>query len=207
MEIKCAYDEMRELSALIPNPKNPNKHPDNQIKLLAKIMKHQGWRSPIVVSSRSGFITKGHGRLAAAQLNRWESAPIDLQDYDNEADEYADMVADNKIAELAESDMSMILSDVLELGPDFDFELLGIPDFKLPEDFESNSDNNKLTMRDRFLIPPFSVLNAREGWWQERKKQWVDLGIKSELGRGGEAMSSYKSQQALDQFRQTKKIF
>jgi len=32
--------------------------------------------------------------------------------------------------------------------------------------------------------PPFSVLNAREGWWQERKRQWLALGIKSELGRG-----------------------
>lgn len=33
--------------------------------------------------------------------------------------------------------------------------------------------------------PPFSVLNARDGWWQERKRAWLALGIKSELGRGG----------------------
>ena len=37
---------------------------------------------------------------------------------------------------------------------------------------------------DRFLLPPFTVLNAREGWWQERKTAWLALGIKSELGRG-----------------------
>lgn len=36
----------------------------------------------------------------------------------------------------------------------------------------------------RFIVPPFSVLNAREGEWQERKRQWLALGIKSELGRG-----------------------
>ena len=41
-------------------------------------------------------------------------------------------------------------------------------------------------LADRFGIPPFSVLNAREGWWQKRKKQWLDLGIKSEVGRGEE---------------------
>jgi hypothetical protein len=35
-----------------------------------------------------------------------------------------------------------------------------------------------------FGVPPFSVLNAREGWWQERKNAWIGLGIKSELGRG-----------------------
>src|SRR3990167_3099123 len=34
-----------------------------------------------------------------------------------------------------------------------------------------------------FLLPPFSVFNAREGWWQDRKRAWVSLGIKSELGR------------------------
>jgi hypothetical protein len=39
-------------------------------------------------------------------------------------------------------------------------------------------------LADDFLVPPFSVLNAREGWWQERKRAWIALGIKSELGRG-----------------------
>ena len=28
------------------------------------------------------------------------------------------------------------------------------------------------------------MLNAREGWWQNRKRAWIDLGIRSELGRG-----------------------
>ena len=37
---------------------------------------------------------------------------------------------------------------------------------------------------DEFLIPPFTVLSAREGWWQDRKRAWLDMGIQSELGRG-----------------------
>lgn len=36
----------------------------------------------------------------------------------------------------------------------------------------------------KFLIPPFSVLNAREGIWQDRKRAWLALGIQSEVGRG-----------------------
>lgn len=35
----------------------------------------------------------------------------------------------------------------------------------------------------RFLIPPFSVLNAQSGDWQERKAAWLSMGIKSEVGR------------------------
>ena len=40
-----------------------------------------------------------------------------------------------------------------------------------------------LTLRDRFLVPPFSVLDARAGYWQERKQDWLRLGIQGELGR------------------------
>lgn len=39
-------------------------------------------------------------------------------------------------------------------------------------------------LADRFEFPPFTVLNAREGPWQERKAAWLSLGIKSEVGRG-----------------------
>ena len=38
-------------------------------------------------------------------------------------------------------------------------------------------------MIDKFGAPPFSVLDARQGYWIQRKKAWKDLGIKSELGR------------------------
>lgn len=131
MKIKCAHDELVDLHKLQPNPKNPNKHPDQQISLLAKIIDYQGQRSPIVVSNRSGFITKGHGRLMAIKSLGWEKAAVDYQDYESEAQEYADIVADNKIAELAETDMAMVNVDALELGEDFDLELLGIPDFEL----------------------------------------------------------------------------
>lgn len=41
------------------------------------------------------------------------------------------------------------------------------------------------TLADRFLVPPFSVLDARQGYWQDRKRQWLALGIQSELGRSG----------------------
>ena len=39
-------------------------------------------------------------------------------------------------------------------------------------------------LAERFGVPPFSVLDARKGWWQDRKRAWIDLGIRSELGRG-----------------------
>jgi len=38
-------------------------------------------------------------------------------------------------------------------------------------------------LEERFLLPPFSVLDTRQGYWQDRKRQWLGLGIKSEVGR------------------------
>lgn len=42
----------------------------------------------------------------------------------------------------------------------------------------------KGALREKFEFPPFSVLNAREGAWQARKRAWLSVGIQSELGRG-----------------------
>lgn len=41
---------------------------------------------------------------------------------------------------------------------------------------------NKLN--EEFIVPPFSVFNTQQGYWQNRKRAWTGLGIKSELGRG-----------------------
>lgn len=41
-------------------------------------------------------------------------------------------------------------------------------------------------LAERFLIPPFSVLDARQAPWKARKRAWRALGLTSELGRGQE---------------------
>lgn len=107
----CAHDAIVDVAKLVPNPKNPNQHPDNQIQILGRIIRQTGWRQPITVSKRSGFIVKGHGRLAAALLEGVKEVPVDYQNYTNDAEEYADLVADNRIAELAEID-NKLLADI-----------------------------------------------------------------------------------------------
>lgn len=108
----CAYDELVDIGKVIPNPKNPNQHPKAQIELLAKIIKAQGWRQAITVSTRSGLIVKGHGRLEAAIILGTDKVPVDFQNYATEAEEIADLTADNRLAELAEMNNTM-LADIL----------------------------------------------------------------------------------------------
>lgn len=111
----CAFDELVDIGKVVPNPKNPNQHPKKQIDMLAKIIKAQGWRQPITISNRSGLIVKGHGRLQAAIMLGCDKVPVDYQNYATEAEEIADLTADNRIAELADmSDelLGEILSDI-----------------------------------------------------------------------------------------------
>lgn len=122
----CAHDAIVGVNELYPNPKNPNQHPDSQVQLLGRIIRSAGWRQPITVSNRSGFIVKGHGRLAAALLEGMKEVPVDYQAYASEAEEYADLVADNRLAELAEIDKRMLAEIFEEIdGADIAMEQTG----------------------------------------------------------------------------------
>ncbi len=67
--------------------------------------------------------------MAAMTLNMI-NVPVLYQDYENEALEYADMVADNAIGDWSSLDLGEITTEMLEF-PDFDIELMGLKDLKL----------------------------------------------------------------------------
>ena len=125
--VYCAHDEIVKIENVQPNPKNPNQHPPEQIKLLGMIIQRQGWRQPITVSTRSGYIVKGHGRLMAAKDIGATEVPIDYQNYESDEQEIADLIADNRLAELAQIDNQMLaeLFAEIKLDPDFDITLTG----------------------------------------------------------------------------------
>ena len=145
VSIYCAHTELVDTDKLVENPRNPNQHPDSQIALLAKIIRAQGFRNAIVVSKRSGFITKGHGRFAAARLLEMEKVPVDYQEYESEAAEWADMIADNKIAELSETDDEELKSLLGELEGQIDMDLTGFDETSLDEILDRLSEDEPLS--------------------------------------------------------------
>lgn len=125
--VYCAHDKIVSIDEVKPNPKNPNQHPPEQIKMLSMIIERQGWRAPITVSTRSGYIVKGHGRLLAAKAIEATEVPIDYQNYESEEQEIADLIADNRLSELSQIDNEMLaeLFAEIKLDPDFDITLTG----------------------------------------------------------------------------------
>ncbi len=44
-------------------------------------------------------------------------------------------------------------------------------------------------LRDKFIEPPFSILDTKSGNWQKRKRLWIGKGLKSEVGRDAKAFN------------------
>ena len=176
---------------LIPYARNSRTHDDAQVAQIAASIKEFGWTNPILLDGSNGIIA-GHGRVLAAQkLGETEVPTIELSHMD-ENQKRAYIIADNKLALNAGWDNEMLALEIADLkDAGFDLNLTGfdaeeIAALEMEENDQPKEPKEpKGKLSDRFLIPPFSVLNAREGWWQDRKRSWLALGIKSEEGRGG----------------------
>jgi hypothetical protein len=122
---------MVELNKLVPRPNNRNSHPKEQIDRLVEIIQYQGFRRPIIVSNQSGLIVCGHGRYEAAKQAGLVTVPVIFQDYESPEQEYADHIADNGLQLWSELDLSGINTDIGNLGPDFNVDMLGLKNFTI----------------------------------------------------------------------------
>lgn len=177
-----------EIEKLIPYARNSRTHSDEQVAQIAASIKEFGWTNPILVDGEAGIIA-GHGRLAAARKLGMKKIPVIELSHLSPTQKKALIIADNKLALNAGWDNEMLALEFEELKIEgFDLALTGFGEdeinaLKKNDEEKNDAITGKGSLSDKFLIPPFSVLNAREGWWQDRKRSWLALGIKSEEGR------------------------
>ena len=51
------------------------------------------------------------------------------------------------------------------------------------ENKKNSKPKEKIVLRDKFIEPPFSILDTKTAFWKARRKRWDKLGILSEIGR------------------------
>jgi DNA modification methylase len=100
--------------ALTPNPRNPRNHSKKQIRQIAESISTFGFTMPVLVDE-NGIIIAGHGRVEAAKLLRLSKVPAIRLDDLSEPKKRALLLADNKIAERAGWDRSMLAVELNEL--------------------------------------------------------------------------------------------
>lgn len=185
-------DRIRELRRvrvgdLVPNPKNWREHPEEQRAALRSQLSDIGYAdAPLCRELPDGRLMLIDGHLRQEETPPDTVVPVLIIDCDEaEADRLlatldplAGMARTNEaklselLASLGESAKTIteLMRPVVEQPPE------------LAEDTPTLPPANKLM--DKFVVPPFSVLDARQGYWQERKRAWLSLGIQSEVGRG-----------------------
>jgi hypothetical protein len=176
---------------LIPYAKNTRTHSEIQIQQIAGSIREFGFTNPILIDADNGIIA-GHGRVMAASKLGLAKVPCIRLAHLTDTQKRAYIIADNKLALNAGWDEEMLGLELADLREaDFDLDVLGFDESELGDLFDEpapeaagNGEGGAGSLAAKFGIPPFSVLNAREGWWQDRKRAWLALGIKSELGRG-----------------------
>lgn len=216
IQIECSYQKQVEVGKLLPNPKNPNTHSPEQVAILAKVIKIQGWRSPIVVSNQSGFIVAGHGRLQAAMLLGEKIVPVDYQDFDSESAEMAHLIADNRTAELSNIDDKKLKELLLEMDESIDKEATGFLDLEIAKlteevidslEVEKTNDTNWTGAerggflqfnREKILLSPeeLAALSKSLAEWLEQRgisAGWVLSLLKNKETEGEEGVEKSSS--------------
>lgn len=185
--------ETVDLDTLQPAEYNPRAEwepggPD-ELKLRRSIREF-GYLEPIVWNKRSGKIVGGHKRLQALRAEGVKRAPVVVVDMDETTEKLAN-IALNRITghwdyerleqllrELQEQDI-----DILRTGFD-DEQIKKIMSGKTAQRMDNNVKKTNTLVSD-FGIVPITILDKRTSTWQKRRKQWLALGIQSELGRVG----------------------
>jgi len=188
----------RKLADLTPDSRNANLGSPRGNQMIEDSLRRHG-------AGRSILLDK-HGNIVAGNKTAENAAAIGMDDVlvvqtdgkrlvavqrmdldlaDPQTRQLA--IADNRSAELSlawDAEILAGLSEEVDLSAFWtEDEMAAL--VSLPSG--SSSLGGSTTLAERFGVPPFSVLDARQGYWQERKAAWLALGIQSEIGRGGGA--------------------
>ena len=130
---KIAKVQEVPVSRLKPYEKNAKIHGTNQIEKLKASIEEFGFLTPCLIDEEYNLIA-GHGRVMAAKDLGMESVPCVFVEGLTEAQRKAYILADNRLGELGEWDMELVISELEDLkAMDFDIELTG---FELPDETE-----------------------------------------------------------------------
>src|SRR5258708_23631719 len=118
----------QDVDALKPRTTNPRSHSQKQIAQIANAIRRFGFTNPVLVDDANGIIA-GHGRVEGAKAVGLDQVPtVRLSDL-SEAEIRAYVIADNRLAENAGWDRTLLgieLQYLTELESDFDVTVTGI---------------------------------------------------------------------------------
>ena len=140
-----------------------------------------------VVIDENNVILGGHQRVKAALANGDETIPVKQVFGLTEEQKRQFVIKDN----IANGDWDW--DELANHWDDLDLDGWGLETDWTPKSEKEydNDDPDTGGLVRKFGAPPLSVLETRQGYWQDRKKFWLDLGIESEQGRDGGLLGGF----------------
>ena len=172
-----------KLSEIIPYEKNPRNN-ENAVDKVAESIKRFGFKVPIVID-KNKIIVAGHTRFKAAKKLGIDCVPCIIADDLTDEQIKAYRLADNKVSEFSEWNMDL-LQEELDALLDFDMSAFGFDELE-EDDAWVKEPESKGSLVEKYVVPPFSVLDSRQGYWKERKQEWQTI-IDSGNGRDDELL-------------------
>lgn len=170
------------IDSIKPYPNNPRIN-DNAVDKVANSIKEFGFQQPIVVD-KDGVVIVGHTRLKAAKKLGLKEVPVVYAVNLSEEKANAYRLADNKTGEFAEWD-DIKLEDELNLITDIDMADFGFEDLEESPEEDAATEIEAEPLANKFLVPPFSIINLTKGEIMSRKKVWDSLILDDGTSRGG----------------------
>lgn len=135
------YD--KPLGWLTPYENNPRNN-DEAVEPVANSISEFGFKVPIVATS-DGEIINGHTRWKAAKKLKLKTVPVIIADDLTEEQVRAFRLADNKVAEIAQWDIELLLSEI-ESVDNLDMTLFGFTDSDYTlDDFEDEETDTDIS--------------------------------------------------------------
>jgi DNA modification methylase len=128
-QLQVTYEEIQNL---VPYARNARTHSKRQIRQIADSIRIFGFTNPVLVN-RSRMIIAGHGRVDAAKLLGMKTVPTICLENLTEDQIRAYILADNRLAEKAGWDNSILaieLQHLISVDVEFDVTITG---FEVPE--------------------------------------------------------------------------
>ena len=183
-----------KIEDLIPDDLNFNKGTQFGQSMIEKSLRTFGAGRSILLDKNNkiiagnktteGFASAGMEDVIIVETTGNELVAVKRNDIDLDTREGRELaLADNATAAAnLDWDEEAIAKAKEEFG--IDNEAWGVPvDFGEDSEGDENPEKQLKRLKDDFILPPFSVLNTRTAEWQERRRAWLEIGIKSDEGR------------------------
>lgn len=199
------YIDRIPLALVESAPRNPK---DHDIGAIIQSYDRFGFVAPGVRNDATGRIVVGHGRAEALRQLKADGQPppervLVAADGDwlvpvvcgitfaNDAEAEAYLIADNRLTNLGGWDDAALVEVLKKMaeedtlqgtgfdGDDVDALMLALD----KEAAKISAKEGRGRLLEEFGVPPFTTLDARQGYWKARKRAWRAVGVHGEEGR------------------------